>query len=189
MDSYFDIKALPNPEIPPLTVVAHLMQQLHQILPKYAGEIGLDFPGYRKKQGLGAVIRLLGTHEAIKRINEKVTNTPDIAGYGMITPLEQVPSSVSKFARFSRVHMKGNSRLTRLKNRHLARGTWTDELAMAAQGKFNEVIDLPYVNLLSGSTGQHFNLFISRVTVKHPIDGAFNGYGLSIDNLATVPQF
>lgn len=46
MDSYCELKALPNPEIIQSAVIAELMQVLHKLLPACEGQIGLDFPAY-----------------------------------------------------------------------------------------------------------------------------------------------
>lgn len=54
MDSYFDIKVLPNPEIIQSAVLAHLMQQLHKQLPVFNGRIGLAFPAYGQQVALFA---------------------------------------------------------------------------------------------------------------------------------------
>ena len=65
MDYYFELRALPNPEILQSEVIAHLMGELHLALTQYNGEIGLDFPGYAHGRGLGGIIRLLGAQSSL----------------------------------------------------------------------------------------------------------------------------
>jgi len=189
MDHYFDIRAIPNPEIRQSAVMAHLMQQLHRLLPQYRRRIGLDFPGYRKKQGLGAVIRVFGIAQDIQAIRQQVANANDITEYSLITSTEEIPNTVEQFARYTRVHAKGNSYFNRLKRRHQTRGTWTAELELQIRSKANLRLSFPHINLRSDSTGQNFILFINRTRVAKPVAGLFNGYGLSGSDISTVPVF
>ncbi len=191
MHSYFDIKALPNPEIIQSAVVAHLMQNLHRILPEYNGRIGLSFPAYGQQNTMGGIIRVLGNENDVPEFHDKLQRIPDIVDYGLLTTVNEVPS-VSQYACFSRRHVKGNSRLNRLKKRHQASGTWTEELEQVVQEKFSAHIHGPHINLRSSSTGQKFLLFVSRKVVKTPVEGIFNAYGLGDSDLsktATVPWF
>ena len=189
MDRYFDIKAISNPEIIQSAVMAHLMQQLHKLLPQYGGRIGLDFPGYRKKLGLGAVIRVLAVEQDIQALKHQLTNAHKVTEYALITSVGHIPESVTHFAQYTRVHAKGNSYINRLKKRHQARGTWTVELEAAIRIKASVRLDFPYINLRSESTGQNLILFINRARVTKPVAGLFNGYGLSSPDFATVPLF
>ena len=189
MDSYFDIKALPNPEITESTVVSHLMQQLHRFLASYRGRIGLDYPGYRKPNSLGGVIRILGARLDLEAMHNALTQSLEVGGYGFVTPISAIPEDITKHARYTRVHSKGTSRLRRLKKRHQAAGTWSKELETVAAEKFSELINLPHIKLKSTSTGQQFLLFINRSVLKKPVTGSFNSYGLSHSGKATVPRF
>jgi CRISPR-associated endonuclease Csy4 len=187
MDSYFDIKALPNPEILQSAVVAHLMQQLHRVLPQYEGRIGLSFPAYGQQRTLGGIIRVLGVKVDIDNVFHQLNDMVEVKDYGLITPVSVIPSSVEKHAFFTRVHAKGKSRFERLKKRHLERGTWTNELEVAASEKMRKPLHYPHVSLKSASTGETFLLFLNRRLCGLPVEGVFNGYGLS--KTATVPWF
>ncbi|MGV2442369.1 type I-F CRISPR-associated endoribonuclease Cas6/Csy4, partial [Bacillus atrophaeus ATCC 9372] len=51
-----------------------------------------------------------------------------------------------------------------------------------------QMLKLPYLQLRSHSTGQHFRLFLQLgAAQEHPIAGTFNSYGLS--QSATLPWF
>ena len=188
MDSYCELKALPNPEIIQAAVVAELMQVLHQSLLSFDGRIGLDFPAYRQQGTLGGIIRALGGRQDIKALQNQLANHPVIQDYGLLSERMEIPSGVTDYACYQRRHARGNSRFTRLKKRHLERGTWTEELEQAISAKLQAPLDLPYVALKSASTAQKFLLFIQRKKQKEHQPGTFNSYGLSLDG-ANVPRF
>ncbi len=188
MDSYFDIKALPNPEIIQSAVVAHLMQQLHKLLPAFDGRIGLAFPAYGQQRTLGGIIRVLGECKDVERLYQQLQGMADVSDYALLTPIEPTPVNITQYARYTRAHAKGNSRLQRLKRRHQAACTWTDELATAIASKYSQPLHLPHVSLNSVSSGQAFILFVRRQVVQEQKRGAFNSYGLSLGNVA-VPAF
>jgi CRISPR-associated endonuclease Csy4 len=188
MDNYFDMKALPNPEIIQSAVLAHLMQQLHKLLPAFEGRIGLAFPAYGQQRTLGGIIRVLGERKDIERLYDQLQGMADVTDYALLTSIEPTPVSITQYARYTRVHAKGNSRLQRLKRRHQAAGTWTDELATAIASKYSQPLHLPHVSLNSASSGQAFILFVRRNVVQEQGGGAFNAYGLSLGD-AAVPVF
>ena len=188
MDSYFEIKALPNPEIIQSTVVSYLMQSLHQLLPEFAGHIGIDFPGYGQQRTLGGILRVIGNGDDMRKLRDRAESSPDIANYALITPMNSIPASITQYIACTRVHARGASRLKRLKLRHQAKGTWTDELEAQVNSKLELGLHLPYVNLQSGSTSQRFKLFIKRSITNNQGTGLFNAYGLSLGE-ANLPKF
>ena len=187
MDSYLDIKALPNPEIIQSAVVAHLMQALHGLLPGYEGRIGLDFPAYGQQRTLGGIIRVLGNKADIQNLYQRIRTSALFSDYAFTTEISEIPGQISKYVKYQRYHAKGSSRFNRLKKRHEARGTWTEELAKGASNKFNARAKLPHISMQSTSTGQNFMLFVKQSVHSEPQQGEFNAYGLSFN--ATVPKF
>ena len=188
MNSYFEIKALPNPEIIQSTVVAYLMQSLHQMLPAYAGRIGLDFPGYGQQRTLGGILRVFGNEVDVVDLRGRAESNPNIASYGLVTSVSPVPASIAQYVSCTRVHARGASRLKRLKLRHQAKGTWTVELESQVITKLEHGLNLPQVNLRSGSTDQRFKLFVRRSVTGSKGTGLFNAYGLSLGE-AKLPKF
>ena len=188
MDYYFELRALPNPEILQSEVIAHLMGELHLALTQYNGEIGLDFPGYAQGRGLGGIIRLLGRQSDIIQLHHHLTRIPSTADYALITNPDPIPKKVQYHHRYQRQHAKGNSRLRRLKKRQIAAGTWSEEKEAQITHKFAQPLTLPHIRLKSRSTNQPFILFIKRDTFPKPKEGEFNSYGLSLGE-ATVPKF
>lgn len=188
MDSYFEIRAIPDPELLQSAIVANLMQKIHGLLPAYQGRVGLSFPGYGQARTLGGIVRLHGCAPDLERLNFEVRNNPDVRSYGLISDVSSVPGSVKGYAKFQRLHAKGNSHLRRLQQRHRARGTWTKELEESISKKYTLKVSCPHVVLKSASTGQsRFLLFIERCGSDSSADGEFNAYGLS--KTATVPLF
>jgi len=189
MDSYFEIKAIPDPELLQTAVIAQLMQSLHGLLPAYQGRVGLAFPGYGQARSLGGILRLYGTAEDLQRLHDQVRDLPLFSSYSLVTPLRTVPKSLADHAIFQRLHVKGESHYRRQLKRHKARGTWSEELEQAIAAKYRKTLTCPYVSLKSYSTGQPvFLLFVERKHTAEMKLGRFNSYGLSKDG-ATVPWF
>ncbi len=187
MDHYIDLKALPNPEIMQSAVAAHLMQNVHEILPQYLGRVGISFPNYGLQQTLGGTIRLFAQADDLHDLHSTMQQSNDFRDYSLIGDVSQTPKQVKRHACFSRVQTKGNSRLQRLKKRHQARGTWSAELEQQVTAKYQDNIPLPHVIIHSTSTGQNFPLLIKHEWMSKPSAGNFSTYGLSATS--TVPWF
>ncbi|UVW34102.1 type I-F CRISPR-associated endoribonuclease Cas6/Csy4 [SAR92 clade bacterium H455] len=189
MDSYFEIKAIPDPELLQTAVIAQLMQHLHGLLPAYQGRVGLAFPGYGQARSLGGILRLHGTADDLQRLHDEVGDLPIFSSYSLVTPLLAAPKSLVGHAAFQRLHVKGKSHYRRQLKRHKANGTWSEELEQAIAANYRKTVSCPYVSLKSYSTGQPvFSLFVERKLKLEMQSGDFNGYGLSKDG-ATVPLF
>ena len=189
MDSYFEIKAIPDPELLQSAVLAQLMQSLHGLLPAYQGRIGLAFPGYGQARSLGGILRLHSTADDLRRLHDEVCDLAVFTSYSLVTSLMTIPKSLAGYAVFQRLHVKGESHYRRQLKRHKARGTWSEELEQAIAANYRKTLACPYVSLKSYSTGQPvFLLFVERKRKADMQPGDFNGYGLST-NGATLPLF
>jgi CRISPR-associated endonuclease Csy4 len=189
MDSYFNIKAIPDPEMLQSAVVGQLMQAMHFLLPSYAGRVGLGFPGYGQSRTLGGILRVHGSAEDVQKLENEVKDNSIFRSYALVTSVEKIPNRVNGYAEYRRFHVKGESHYRRLEKRHKARGTWTPELEKAIAEKYQEPMKCPHVALKSRSTGQpKFMLFVKKLERGEAIGGVFNSYGLSVDG-ATVPLF
>lgn len=188
MDSYFDIKAIPDPELIQSAVVGELMQAIHSLLPPFGGRVAVGFPAYGQVNTLGGIIRLYGIGSDLNDLHPLVLEQPGIGNYGLTTPIASIPETRKGYAAYSRLHVKGASHYRRLERRHKARGTWTDELADAIAKQYRQATHCPHVNLRSHTTNQRFILFIQQSRRKEAHEGEFNAYGLSV-NGATVPLF
>ena len=189
MNSYFEIKAIPDPELLQSAVISHLMQCLHSYLPNYEGRIGLGFPGYGQQRTLGGIIRVLGSTEDLNLLLQQLKADNHSSSYALLTEILEVPKNINLHAVYSRKHAKGNSNFERLRKRHIERQTWTGELGNKVLEKYSQSIHLPHIYLRSGSTQQaKFPIFIKREMMPTPKTGSFNAYGLSLEG-ATIPLF
>lgn len=188
MDSYFDIKAIPDSELLQSAVVGELMQGIHALLPSFEGRVAVGFPAYGQAKTLGGIIRLYGVRSDLNDLQPLAIEHPIIRSYGLITPVAAVPEVAKGHAVFSRLQIKGASHYRRLEKRHKARGTWTSELAEAIAKKYQQATHCPHVSLKSHTTRQRFILFIQQSRCNAANQGQFNAYGLSMRG-ATVPLF
>ncbi len=189
MDSYFELKALPDPEIIQSAVVSELMQAVHSLLINYDGRVGIDFPAYGQQRTLGGIIRLLGNQQDMDSLRSALAEHRSVQDYGLLTARNVIPDNISGYVCCSRRHTKGsNSRFQRLKKRHQARGTWSESLEQTILQKFAKPLHLPHVALKSASTGQRLLLFIERKHNKQQCPGQYNSYGLGLGG-ASVPAF
>jgi CRISPR-associated endonuclease Csy4 len=188
MNSYFDIKAIPDPELLQSTVVGELMQALHKLLPKYEGRIGVGFPGYGQSRTLGGIIRMHGSEQDLRKLECEARDNSTVNSYALITPAEEIPGFIKGYAIYQRLHVKGASHYRRLEKRHKARGTWTEQLEQDIAENYRQATICPHAGLRSLSTGQCFLLFVQQSKCKEQMSGMFNAYGLSIDG-ANVPLF
>lgn len=185
---YLELKAIPQIEMPQPTVINHLMQLLHNLLPAYNGKIGLSFPAYGQLNTLGGIIRLLGSEMNINKIHTQITQSHHFVDYTLITPIQQIPQDIKSYVRFKRIRKKGKSDLRRAEKRLKLQEKWTISIGQAMIEKWGgELLTLPHIHLISGSTKQSFTLWIKQQRFNNPIEGLFNAYGLSQN--ATVPFF
>ncbi len=184
MESYQDIRVLPDPEFIEETLMAALFARLHRALVAYGkGDIGISFPEHAKK--LGGVIRLHGSQAALTQLEESRWRA-GLNDYCRATAILAIPA-VTGWRVVSRVQVK--SSVERLVRRSLRKGWITEEQAQQriAEGR-DRRCNLPFLTLNSLSTGQCFKLFISHGKLQTtPASGSFSSYGLS--DTATVPWF
>jgi CRISPR-associated endonuclease Csy4 len=189
MDTFFEIKALPNSEIIQSDIIAVLMQKLHLMLLGSDGRIAIDFPAYGQGGTLGGIIRLLGVKLDVEKLYSQVCDITLFADYALIENIKEIPPNVEKYIRNKRYHTGGgNSRTKRMEKRHKANGTWTPELANAIREHYNKTVEIPHLNFKSLSSNQTFKLFILSSNTSEFLKGKFNSYGLSVDN-ASIPKF
>lgn len=184
MDHYQDIRLLPDPEFAPQMLMSALFSKLHKALVQTKmQQVGVSFP--RVRQDLGDTLRLHGSEEALLRLqqSEWLQGMRDHVEQGAIEP---IPLNV-QYRIVKRVQVKSSAE--RLLRRSVKKGWLSEEQAREKLAIFGEKrTSLPYVQLKSASTGQHFLLFIEHgPLLDNPATGIFSAYGLSAT--ATVPWF
>lgn len=185
MDSYLDIKLLPDPEMPATVLMNSLFAKLHRYLVQHSDlKVGISFPQYQpgRNGSLGSSLRL----HAPERQLAQVLDTKwlgGLAGYLHIGPASKI-TGAQKLVSVRRIQTKSNPE--RLARRYKARHQATDDdVRERYAGAKPKQLDLPFVKLSSASTGQEFRLFIDQQECDELIDGEFNRYGMS--TTATLP--
>ncbi|MRS92368.1 type I-F CRISPR-associated endoribonuclease Cas6/Csy4 [Enterobacteriaceae bacterium RIT714] len=184
MDSYQDIRVLPDPEFQEPMLMAALFAKLHRALgARGKGDIGVSFPHHGKTPG--GTIRLHGTHEALAAL-ESMRWRAGLNDYCVASVLARVPADCV-WRTVERVQVKSNA--ARLMRRSVRKGWLTEEEADRRVLEMkNQTTDLPFLQLKSLSTGQPFRLFFRHGDIQtERISGTFSSYGLSVT--ATVPWF
>lgn len=187
MDHYIDITVLPDPEFPATTLMNALFAKLHRGLVDHGGrDIGVSFPEVvQGKRTLGQRLRLHGNSSSLDRLMA-IGWMQGMRDHVAVSAVRVVPSeAVHRIVR--RVQTKSSPE--RLRRRLMTRKSITPEAAQAAiPHSAARMLDLPYVEIASRTTGQRFKLFIEHLEPKaSAVPGEYGMYGLSAS--ATVPWF
>lgn len=196
---YVELALLPDPEFPASQLMNALYAKLHRALcdvrannPAGSG-IGLSFPRHQEgvRRSLGSVIRLHGSDTALDELmalhwlkgmrdhleqpQPELLKVPDIYQGHRVVRRVQIQSSAERLRR-------------RLVKRHPGQVD-AEEALRRIPDEAAERTSLPYVQLHSRSTDQHFFLFVQHGPLQpEPLLGGFNAYGMSQQG-ATVPWF
>jgi CRISPR-associated endonuclease Csy4 len=183
MDTYIDIKLLPDPEFDEQPLMNALFSKLHRAIGASApGKLGVSFPAHGKR--LGNHLRIHGALADITKLIEQ-TWLQGMKDYCQISEVCNVPANV-KYRAVKRVQAKSahNKR-----ERSIRKGWLTPEEALeripeSQQKKLTQ----PYIQMKSLSNGNPMRVYIEHGPIlDNHIDGEFNAYGLS--NQATIPWF
>lgn len=187
MDHHIDIDLQPDPEFPAHQLMGALYAKLHRTLAaQNSTGIGVSFPGFSlRAPHLGTRLRLHGNLAALSALMARDWMT-GMRDHVTLTAATPVPET-AKHCVVRRVQVKSSAE--RLRRRLMRRH---DLDAQEAQQRIPDevarLVNLPYVQLRSTTTGQSFRLFIDHGPAQsHAIEGSFNAYGLS--HMATIPWF
>jgi len=187
MKYYVDFFLLPDPEFPTAFLMNVLFAKLHRVFVEIdSRELGVSFPRVqREKPSLGDCLRLHGSFLNLERLLglNWLTGMHD---HLQVEPIKLIPGH-SLHCRVQRVQAKSN--VDRLRRRYMQRhGISETEAARLIPDTVEKRVLLPFLQIKSQSTGQHFRLFIEHLTPQEQeVSGEFNSYGLSLT--ATVPCF
>ncbi|HEY3983929.1 type I-F CRISPR-associated endoribonuclease Cas6/Csy4 [Cedecea sp.] len=184
MDSYQDIRVLPDPEFKSTMLLSALFAKLHRALAaRETGDIGVSFPGHSKTPG--EVLRLHGERAALEAL-EATGWRAGLNDYCFSSGVQAVPE-VKGWRCVSRVQVKSSA--DRLLRRSVRKGWITEEEAQQRiVNQQDQSSDLPFILMKSLSSKQAFRLFILHGELfPSPVEGKFSLYGLSAK--ATIPWF
>lgn len=189
MDYHIEITLLPDPEFQSTTLMGALYNKLHRgLVAMQTNRIAVSFPDYQyegKSKKLGERIRLHGDKAHLEAL--MATNwLKGMNDHIEKTDILPVPDD-HQHLKVSRVQCKSNVQRLRARRMKRHNETW-EQAAKAIPDEVERRLELPYIVMKSGSTGQQFYLFItqSEASEANP-DATFNCYGLS--QQGTVPGF
>jgi CRISPR-associated endonuclease Csy4 len=187
MNTYFDIRLLPDPDFSSTILMNSLFNRVHQTLAAHDAEnIGISFPDWEQSGvTLGTRLRMHGKSADLEKIIQPgwMAGLQDHATFGAIA---QVPTDATHRV-VRRVQAKSNPE--RERRRLILRKNISAEAArQIIPDSAAKRLSLPYLVLTSRSTGQKFRLFVEHLPLQeHAVEGRFGTYGLS--PTATVPWF
>jgi len=186
VDSYIDVRILPDAEMRENVLLNKVYTKLHKALwDLNSKDIGVSFP--ETKVLLGRLIRV---HSTAEQLQELIATKwlGGLAGYCHpdYVDIRQVPSG-AKYRTVSRwQHNMSESHLRRL----IKRGSITQDEIKAYKAKMfqKQMTTLPFLEIESTSNGKHHRRYIQMSDVVNEfINGEFDTFGLS--KIATVPWF
>lgn len=187
MGHYIDIHLRPDPEFPAHQLMGALYAKLHRILAQaQSSQIGVSFPGYRQAPAsLGDKLRLIGPQGDLVRLMEHDW-LRGMRDHTHVMPIAAVPAEAVQRS-LRRVQVKSSPE--RMRRRLIRRQGLTEADAIQRiPDSAAERLNLPYLQLTSGSTGQTFRIYFRMgPTETEKTAGEFNAYGLS--GAATIPWF
>ncbi|MDC7692542.1 type I-F CRISPR-associated endoribonuclease Cas6/Csy4 [Vogesella indigofera] len=192
MSHYFDIRLLPDDDYSEEVLRNTLYGKLHKTLKKLEMQtVGVSFPQYglvedgaQDRPEFGLVVRVHGSAEDLARLN----GSGWLKGFtinAMVGAILPVPPATG-WVRVIRKQVKTS--VDRLRRRRMTRhGLSEEEVLLQLPEPAKLAPDLPFIMLYSGSTEQHYPIYIQQVAVDAPAEGAFNTFGLS--KVATLPMW
>lgn len=192
MQFFREIVLVPGTEVGIYFLWKKVFQQLHLAFVEMKDQsnqvpVGISLPGYcEEKTGLGNLIRVFSeTEENLQKLNlDKWFSS--FSEYVVISSIRTVPNSILKgFAVFKR--WQGNTSIERLARRRARRMGEPLEKSLGHYSDYDEKrVNFPYIQAKSLSGKREFRLIIKREMRPEKSSGAFNCYGLSLEE-ATVP--
>ncbi len=187
-DHYADIAVLPSPNFNAQVVLNMLFDKLHLAFVEHQrGDIGVSFPEVLEDLvSLGSLIRLHGSLESLREFVLKEW-ADGVGEFISISEIREVPDS-ARHVKVNRVQVKSNA--ARLRRRYRKRHPEIDaeEVRELIPDSVEQLVQLPYLQVQSKSSGEHFRLFVKhQICEEAETTKAFSKYGLSAGS--TVPWF
>jgi CRISPR-associated endonuclease Csy4 len=187
MTHYVDIKVLNSEDISRFAVMNTLFEKFHKsLVDEGVNTVGASFPLLNSEhKDLGRILRLHGLSENLNKIVQNRHFVP-MSGYTSWSEITKVPADTG-YRVVRRVQSKSN--VERLRRRAMKRhGITRKEAELRIPSDSAKFMNLPFLSIVSSSSGQKFRLYIDHGEVfEQPLSGYFGCYGLSRE--ASVPWF
>ena len=188
MDKFIDISIRSDPEFSDSTIMNTLFWRFHGVLVKLkVSSVGVSFPGYdNAKPLLGNRLRLHGSQRDLENVMHE-NWLKALTDHVRVSNIQAVPDN-AMYRIVRRVQAKSNPE--RLRRRQMKRHSLSkEEVRQRLPDNMKaQQLQLPFIQLKSRSSAQHFRLFIEHMPLQEPpTDGEFTTYGLS--KSATIPWF
>ncbi len=183
MDYYFDIKIVPDEEVPIYFIRNKIYSKFHKALfILNSSDIGISFPRY--KTLLGDVIRIHGSETKLTEL-QATDWLGRLKGYCEVSSVQAIPENVThRIISRIQANMAG-AKLRRLIKRN---SISSEEVKKYKAKMFQKGLDNPYLELESTSNGNKHRRYIKFGELQSdPMAGVFDQFGLS--KTATVPWF
>jgi len=192
MNYYTELTLIPNVETPPHYLWKKVIQQIHIGLVELKEEsgkvpIGISFPYYNiKKMLIGNRIRLFAQTEEKLLALDLNTRVNRLSDYVHVASIKPVPDKIKGYATFFKVQKKTYKDIL-VRRRSRRHNISIEQAYKDYEGFVPRKIDLPYINMLSCSTGQKYRIYVEKIDMQEPVYEGFTTFGLS--RTSTVPSF
>lgn len=187
MRHYLDIHLRTDPELAVHQLLAALYLKLHRALVLLDNHgLAVSFPGYTVlPPSLGSCLRLIGAPANLERLMA-LNWLKGMRDHVCVTDVREVPTH-AEHRMLRRVQAKSSPE--RLRRRQMRRHGLDEAQALASvPDTVAELLNLPFVQLASASTGQAFRIYLRLGDPQTEQSvGEFNTYGLSWS--VTIPWF
>lgn len=184
MNYYFNIKLLPDVEMPVAVLMNVICAKLHKALfDSHSSSVGISLPKYEVT--LGNILRIHGSAADLQKLHS-ADWIGGMNGYCKIGEVSTVPENAKHRTVSRKQSTMSQSKLKRL----LKRGTITDDKVKDYQAKMfaEKGLDKPWLDFVSGSNGhRHRRYIVLGELLDKPVSGKFDQFGFS--KTATVPWF
>ena len=183
MNHYFEIKLIPDSEMPEAELVSKVYTKFHKLLcDLQTNQVGISFPEVSYK--LGTLFRVHASIDVLQKI-QNIDWLGGLKGYCQLSEIALVPET-AQYRTISALRNKhNNARLRRM----VTRGNVNEEAIHNYKRKMlGSWLEQPFIDLKSTSTGQTYRkFFLFGDITKKSKEGEFDLFGLS--KTATIPFF
>ena len=187
IESYIEIKLLPDGSFPYYQLMSELFFKLHLAFAKVApGKFGVSFPQYDKSAMLlGNSIRIFSSTNNLITLS-KFNWQGGLKDYLTVSEVISLPANF-ELACFKRVQINSIERERRRKMKR--KGISYEETFEFIPKDAQQTINLPYINVKSLSTGYIARIYIQKIELISKSMGhdcCFSSYGLSSNSFVPI---